>query len=73
VLKNWKSNLFFAVAFGISLLTVYAQIFGGDSIKEKTVFVADWNDVQGRLEVLEKQLQSASSILAQKTIIDVIN
>lgn len=70
VLKNWKSNLFFAVAFGISLLTVYVQIFGGDSIKEKTVFVADWISVQDRLEVLEKQLLNASSILEQKTIID---
>ena len=70
MLKNWKSNLLFAVAFGISLLTVYAQIFGGDSIKEKTIFVADWNSVQDRLEVLEKQLLDASSILEQKTIID---
>lgn len=70
MLKNWKSNLLFAVAFGISLLTVYAQIFGGDSIKEKTIFVADWNSVQDRLEVLEKQLLYASSILEQKTIID---
>ena len=62
--------MLFAVAFGISLLTVYAQIFGGDSIKEKTIFVADWNSVQDRLEVLEKQLLYASSILEQKTIID---
>jgi len=70
VLKNWKSNLFFAVAFGISLLTIYAQFFGEDTIREKTVFVADWNNVQNRLDVLEKQLQSTSSILEQKTVID---
>jgi hypothetical protein len=69
-LQHWKSNLFFILAFCITLLMGYFQIFGEDRIREKTVFVADWNNVQERLNLLEEELQNASSILKQKTIID---
>ncbi|WP_421275380.1 hypothetical protein [Aeromonas veronii] len=70
MLKNWKSNLFFTIAILLSFSPILIQVFGTDSIREKNVSVAEWQDMNDRLSILEKDLNSATEILKQKTVVD---
>ncbi len=69
-MKNWKSNLFFTIAILLSFSPILIQVFGTDSIREKNVSVAEWQDMNDRLSILEKDLNSATEILKQKTVVD---
>ncbi|WP_421285942.1 hypothetical protein [Aeromonas veronii] len=69
-MKNWKSNLFFTIAILLSFSPILIQVFGTDSIREKNVSVAEWQDMNDQLSILEKDLNSATEILKQKTVVD---
>lgn len=69
-LKHWKSNILFLLAFLLSLTPIAIQLFGEDTIKEKTVSVAEWNDVSNKLSTVETELNNALKVLNQKTIVD---
>lgn len=69
-MKNWKSNLFFTIAILLSFSPILIQVFGTDSIREKNVSFAEWQDMNDQLSILEKDLNSATEILKQKTVID---
>ncbi len=69
-MKNWKSNLFFTIAILLSFSPILIQVFGTDSIREKNVSVAEWQDMNVQLSILEKDLKSATEILKQKTVVD---
>ncbi|WP_322864500.1 hypothetical protein [Aeromonas allosaccharophila] len=70
MLKNWKSNLFFTIAILLSFSPILIQVFGTDSIREKNVSVAEWQDMNDKLSILENSLNSATEILKQKTVVD---
>ena len=69
-MKNWKSNLFFTIAILLSFSPILIQVFGTDSIREKNVSVAEWQDMNDQLSILEKDLNSSTEILKQKTVVD---
>ncbi len=69
-MKNWKSNLFFTIAILLSFSPILIQVFGTDSIREKNVSVAEWQDMNDKLSILENSLNSATEILKQKTVVD---
>ncbi len=69
-MKHWKSNLLFLLAFLLSLTPIGIQLFGGDTIKEKAVSVAEWNEVFIKLSTIETDLNNALKVLNQKTVVD---
>lgn len=62
--------MFFTIAILLSFSPILIQVFGTDSIREKNVSVAEWQDMNDRLSILEKDLNSATEILKQKTVVD---
>ena len=69
-MKHWKSNFLFLLAFLLSLTPIGIQLFGEDSIKDKNLTVAEWKEVTDKLSTIESELESASKVLKQKTVID---
>jgi len=69
-LKNWKSNLFFVIALLLSGAPLFTQLFGTDSIREKNLSVAEWQEVNNKLSVIESNLRDTTAVLKQKTVVD---
>lgn len=69
-MKNWKSNLLFTIALLLSSSPLFIQIFGTDSIREKNLSVAEWQEVNNELSIIESSLSEVSEVLKQKTVVD---